>query len=486
MPPSVAATTSDGASASPKRRLADLLSSRREADVTGLAGAARGWVAKDLVGSGRPARVLLAVTPGEEEADELARDLTFFLGRKGEPSPVVRVPADPVLPYDDLSPDRGLEMERLAALARLHLDGASVWAVVVSVRALARRMVPRAVFDLHADLLGKGVTVEREALAAKLVALGYARVPLVEDPGTFAVRGGIIDVWSPLDERPVRLELFGDEIESAKAFDPESQRTLGDVAEVVLCPAREALFTTEGKEAAKAAVRDAAERVNRPTSRVREVLDEGHARVAERDELRRERFALDRDALAEEVRVHVEHRARHHAPRERARRDHHRPHRRTVEVEPGQRREPLHLEAAVRRQVVVRQHRVCRDAHDGRGLALSAEEEGEVARQLVCLVLARCDGEEYPRGLAAPQEILRHPPARCASEAGDIGLATRGKEVGELAPGRCARAVGGRGGHGGRHLTEERCGKKRPPEREPSFAAPASPRSSHGYTVGLQ
>jgi transcription-repair coupling factor (superfamily II helicase) len=186
---------------------------------------------------------------------------------------VVRIPSDAVLPYDDLSPDRGVEMERLSALAKLHLAPDAAKAVVVSARALARRMVPRRVFEAGADLLGKGVTVEREALAAKLVLLGFTRTPLVEDPGTFAIRGGIVDLWSPADPAPVRLELFGDEVESCRAFDPQTQRSEGEVAEVLLCPAREALFSDEGKEAAKAAVRDAAERVNRPTSRVREVLD---------------------------------------------------------------------------------------------------------------------------------------------------------------------------------------------------------------------
>ncbi|MFL5262232.1 MAG: CarD family transcriptional regulator, partial [Anaeromyxobacteraceae bacterium] len=263
-------STSDAARPGPVAALVRALAERRRADVTGLAGAARGWVAKELAGPGRPARLLVAVAPGEEEADELSRDLAFFLGGPGA---VLRVPADPVLPYDDLSPDRGLEVERLAALARLHLSPSGVRAVVVSARALARRMVPRAVFEAHTELVGKGVTLEREAFAARLVAIGYARVPLVEDPGTFAVRGGIVDVWSPVDERPVRLELFGDEVESAKAFDHESQRTLGDVEEVVVCPAREAFFTDDAKEAAKSAVRDAAERVNRPSSRVREVLD---------------------------------------------------------------------------------------------------------------------------------------------------------------------------------------------------------------------
>ncbi len=284
MPPPVASPASDAGAPATLSDVLTALAEHRLADVVGLTGGARGWVAKELVGKGR-AKLLLAVAPGEDEADELARDLEFFLGGGGQapalwnggggagPSAVLRIPADPVLPYDDLSPDRGLEMERLAALSRLHLSPASVRAVVVSARGLARRMIPRAAFERHTELLGKGVTIERDAFAARLVTLGYARVPLVEDPGTFAIRGGIIDLWSPAEEKPVRLELFGDAIESARAFEAEGQRTLGDVDEVVVIPAREALFTDEAKEAAKQAVRDAAERVDRPTSRVREVLD---------------------------------------------------------------------------------------------------------------------------------------------------------------------------------------------------------------------
>jgi transcription-repair coupling factor (superfamily II helicase) len=253
-----------------RARLRRALESTRRAEVTGLVGAARGLVARDLLSAG-PGRAtcLLAVAADEEEADLLAKDLAFFLGIEG----VLRVPADAVLPYDDLSPDRGVELERLAALARLHLSPERARAIVVSARGLARRVVPRRIFEEGSDLLGKGIAIAREALAAKLVLLGFTRTPLVEDPGSFAVRGGIVDLWSPADPKPVRLEFFGDEVESCRAFDPETQRSEDDVEEVLLCPAREALFSDAGKEAAKAAVRDAAERVNRPTSRVREVLE---------------------------------------------------------------------------------------------------------------------------------------------------------------------------------------------------------------------
>ncbi len=256
------------ATARVRRALAD----GRVADVTGLPGAARGQLVRQLLAPGPArARCVLAVATDEEEADRLARDLAFFLGDAA----VLRLPADAVLPYDDLSPDRGVEMERLAALARLHLDPGAVRAVVVSARGLCRRVVPRAVFERGSDLLAAGLSVDREALAARLTSLGYARVPLVEDPGTFAVRGGILDLWSPAEAAPARLEFFGDEIESLRAFDPQTQRSVegGAAVTVLTCPAREALFTDEGKAAASQAVRASAELVNRPTSRVREVLD---------------------------------------------------------------------------------------------------------------------------------------------------------------------------------------------------------------------
>jgi len=267
--------TLHGAEPGPTRiaraRVREALAERRLADVTGLVGAARGLLVRDLLAPGPSrARCVLCVATDEDEADALARDLAFFLGADA----VLRVPADAVLPYDDLSPDRGVEMERLSALARLHLAPEAVQAVVVSTRGLCRRVVPRRVFEEGAELLGKGLELPREALAQKLVLLGFSRTPLVEDPGTFAVRGGIVDLWSPADARPVRLEYFGDEIESCRAFDPTNQRSGEEVPEVLLCPAREALFTPAGKEAAKAAVRDAAERVNRPTSQVREVLEQ--------------------------------------------------------------------------------------------------------------------------------------------------------------------------------------------------------------------
>ena len=120
-------------------RVRSALAEGRPADVTGLPGAARGRLVQQLLAPGPArARSVLAVATDEETADHLARDLAFFLGDAA----VLRLPADAVLPYDDLSPDRNVEMERLAAFSRLYFAFGEVWAVVVSARGLARRVVP--------------------------------------------------------------------------------------------------------------------------------------------------------------------------------------------------------------------------------------------------------------------------------------------------------------------------------------------------------
>src|SRR5512138_1227048 len=148
-------------SPSPWARVRRALAAEARADVTGLVGAARGALVRELLapGPGR-APLVLAIAADEEEADALARDAAFFLGEDA----VLRVPADAVLPYDDLSPDRNVELERLSALARLHAGVAKAPLVVVSARGLARRQVPARLLEEGADLLGPGVEVPREAL----------------------------------------------------------------------------------------------------------------------------------------------------------------------------------------------------------------------------------------------------------------------------------------------------------------------------------
>jgi transcription-repair coupling factor (superfamily II helicase) len=253
-------------------RLLERLLPGQRVRTQGLKGAARGYLLARLARARKAP--LLCVAPDEDAAEALAADLAFFLGGAGSPREprVLRVPADEVLPYDELTPNSGAVAERLAALYHLR-QGTRFPALVVSARALARKVLPPGVVGGLSRRLEVGQDQDRDALARLLVDMGYQSSPLVEDAGTFSVRGDILDVFSPLYAQPVRLEFFGDTIESMRAFDPESQRTTDAVKELLLPPARELLVTDATRPHAEAAARAAAERLNLPTSKLRERLD---------------------------------------------------------------------------------------------------------------------------------------------------------------------------------------------------------------------
>ena len=251
----------------------------RKVRVRGLFGAARGYALSQLWQKLK--RPLVCIEPDEDAAEALERDLRFFFTAAGDG--VVRLPGDEVLPYEGLTPDRLVAQQRLAALFRLHLgDGLKV--LVLSVKSLARRVLPRSALDARSLLVSLEMEQDRDELAKKLTAAGYARTPVVEDPGTFAIRGGVFDVWSPLDERPTRLEFFGDLVEKIKAFDPQTQLTVQELTELALCPAREIVLDDEGRRAAIATVRAAADAVETPTRQLRQLIDELQTKSAD-DEL---------------------------------------------------------------------------------------------------------------------------------------------------------------------------------------------------------
>src|SRR5947209_17641950 len=97
---------------------------------------------------------------------------------------------------------------------------------------------------------------------------------MVEERVTYAIRCGVFDVWSPLEAQPARLEFFGDLVEKIRTFDPQTQRTVADIKEISLCPAREIVLDDEGRRAAIATVRAAADAVEVPSRKLRELIDD--------------------------------------------------------------------------------------------------------------------------------------------------------------------------------------------------------------------
>jgi transcription-repair coupling factor (superfamily II helicase) len=175
--------------------------------------------------------------------------------------------------YAELAPDRAQLAARLAVLYRLAVGGdLAPRLIVTSAPALLRRVMPPAELRERSLSLTAGATIDRDATAARLVAAGFARTPLVEDAGTFAVRGNVIDVGTPLHPFPVRVELDGDRVDSLRLFDPASQRTLRTIDVVHLHPVRDTIVT--GGVDWKARLRDLADALHHPSRATRALIEQ--------------------------------------------------------------------------------------------------------------------------------------------------------------------------------------------------------------------
>ncbi len=187
-------------------------------------------------GAGRP---VLAVTATGREADELTASLTSFLGEGA----VADFPSWETLPHERLSPRADTVGRRLEVLHRLKTGDDDLRVVVATVRSLIQPMAPGLGSLAPIDLV-VGEEQSFEGLLDQLVELAYTRVDMVEKRGEFAVRGGILDLFGPTAQHPVRVEFWGDEVSEIRAFAVSDQRSLpGEIQHVSAPPCRELLLT---------------------------------------------------------------------------------------------------------------------------------------------------------------------------------------------------------------------------------------------------
>ncbi len=165
-------------------------------------------------------RTILYLCPGEKEAEGATRELTAYLG----PDAVLPFPSVEEPPYEPVPPHLPSVHDRMRALHRLLSGPPAV--VVAPITAAAEKTIPPEAFVDTFAVVSPGDTLDVDAFAARLVGLGYARLPAASDPGDFAVRGGIVDVFSPAHPLPARLLLDGDVVESVRRFHPATQRTV--------------------------------------------------------------------------------------------------------------------------------------------------------------------------------------------------------------------------------------------------------------------
>ena len=190
-------------------------------------------IAQLAAGCAHEKRLLAVVSADALAAQRLADELPWF-------APGLRVALLPdweTLPYDHFSPHQDLVSQRLATL--YHASRGECDVLVVAATTALYRLAPPGYLAAFTFFLKQGTRLDVDALRAQLALAGYQHVTQVVSPGEFSVRGGLIDLFPMGSTLPYRLDLFGDDIESIKTFDADTQRTLYPVPEVRLLPARE-------------------------------------------------------------------------------------------------------------------------------------------------------------------------------------------------------------------------------------------------------
>ncbi|MBF0626280.1 MAG: transcription-repair coupling factor [Magnetococcales bacterium] len=223
--------------------------------LAGLSGSALAWVTSLMARDSDKPLVLVAPAAGEAEA--LFRELLFFLQDAPTLPDLLHFPAWEVLPFEPLSPFGPLVAERIATLFRLaqmsregpirseDAQGHNRAVVVTTPNALMQRLPPREMLTRHGFSVAVGDQLNLTAFRSYLVEAGYQAVSQVSEPGEFAVRGGILDFYPPGHEEAVRIELFGDEVETLRIFDPVTQRSTDEIPRVGVLPMREVILNAE-------------------------------------------------------------------------------------------------------------------------------------------------------------------------------------------------------------------------------------------------
>ncbi len=215
-------------------------------------GAGRSFLVSWL-GAAQEHRTVLVMTYGAERGRALVDDARDLLA--GEDIEVAYYPEVASALYDGVLPGVDEAAQRLRVLDRLAADKPAL--IVAPVQAVLHLTAPRDVWAAARTDLRRGGHVDRDELVRVLAALGYQRSPLVEAPGQFSARGGIVDLFPPTLPHPVRVEFFGDEIESLRYFEQETQRSTEDLDALGVPPAGEVLLTREWVERSLPSIRTA-------------------------------------------------------------------------------------------------------------------------------------------------------------------------------------------------------------------------------------
>lgn len=179
----------------------------------------------------------LILTHNDIEAKNIYEDLNFYLPN------VFYFPTKEVVFYNIDAISGDLRWERLKIIKEMTQKGNKI--IVASIESLAQRYIPFEVYKEYSFYFSQGDTINLEEINEKLIQSGYERVDIVEAKGQFSIRGGIMDIFSPCENLPYRVELFGDEIDSIRTFNTESQRSIEKIDKIEIFPAKEIILDKE-------------------------------------------------------------------------------------------------------------------------------------------------------------------------------------------------------------------------------------------------
>ena len=234
---------------------------------TGVSGSDRAYIVSRL--RAQMAQPMVVVVDTAKQMDQFVADLEFFMP---DNVPILIFPDYNLLPFKRLSYHGETATTRIRTLYQL-MSAESPPVLVTTVGAMMHRMVPKQELVDYSELLMVNEDIDRDRLVEKLISGGYVRTGIVEEPGDFSVRGGILDIFSPLYGDPLRVELFGDTVESIRFFSAVNQRKLDDVMEAVVLPAKEVILKKSEMAAIISRVRRQAANMEMPVARVREIVD---------------------------------------------------------------------------------------------------------------------------------------------------------------------------------------------------------------------
>ncbi len=249
--------------------IAKLLSeSGQGVECTGNSGSERAYLIARLYQ--RMKKPFVIILSDAEEAEKFLRDLHFFL--HSETIPLM------VFPHYNLQPFRALSYHNETAAKRINIlyrmtQAASPPVIITTVAALMQKLIPRRELLNFAELVMKNEELDRDNLIGKIISGGYSRTSIVEEPGDFSIRGGIFDIFSPMYQDPLRMELFGDTVDSIRFFSAASQRKIESVSEAVILPAREIVLHKEEMNGVLSRVRTQAAELQLPVTASRKIIE---------------------------------------------------------------------------------------------------------------------------------------------------------------------------------------------------------------------